>query len=159
MSEDSGTETETERGTEVDPDETFRVEEGYSLDPDVGTRGRLTNGVRDMHIDDSINHVDLEHLNLNLERTESAGSSMYASSEADSDYSSIGGMGDSMTFPPIPRNGGARWIERDDISETGSLAGVATLGTGETRRKGVGQVRRDTGWADKPTFFEYLYGA
>jgi hypothetical protein len=89
-----------------------------------------------------------EVANLHLERTSSNTSSMYASSEGGSDI----GMADSMMLP-VPPNGGWRIVSYSDAesdAEDKPRRNIApTPGFGRMATKG---------WADKPTFFEYLYG-
>lgn len=162
----SETETETERGTEVDPDETYRVDHDHGHADDISEDGSV--GYSLVPGSDGRGPGLASRLDqLHLHRVDSASSSAYASSEAESENSSasVGAMGDSMTlFPPIPPAGSGRavWLEGDDEgSEAGYGASASRMGASNGVRRAEAPVaRREVlGWADKPTFFEYLYGA
>ncbi|ODN73404.1 hypothetical protein L202_07930 [Cryptococcus amylolentus CBS 6039] len=101
-----------------------------------------------------------------LTRTLSATSSQYASSEADSD---IGTLGDSLMLSR-PASGqesdgslAGGWVDLDSDSEFGDLPAIPSFkGVREApsfRRSGVSPQTVPKDWADKPSFFEYLYGA
>lgn len=143
-------ETETERGSEADEEDVF----GYSLEPESGSATPS--------FEDAMAALDLqragEAAGAPLERTVSNSSSAYASSEGGSDYSMMGG---SMTLPPPPAPTGTApngWVPldlapgRDDAVSRGPRASPRTSG-GAARARGL------SGWEEKPTFFEYLYGA
>jgi hypothetical protein len=106
-------------------------------------------------------------------------SSAYASSEGGSEmYDS---MGESMTLPPLravdsldsaASMGSVGWVEvRDDgmsDDERGALnarafAGMlgdgAAMGSGGTGPARMARLNAGREWEDKPSFFEYLYGA
>ncbi|WVQ74358.1 hypothetical protein IAR50_003958 [Cryptococcus sp. DSM 104548] len=102
-----------------------------------------------------------------LTRTISATSSQYASSEADSD---IGNLGDSLMLPR-PGNLGhgsdgslsGGWVDLDSDSEFGDLPALPSSAnvreTPSFGRSGISYNMAPTNWQDKPSFFEYLYGA
>ncbi|RSH91453.1 hypothetical protein EHS25_009752 [Saitozyma podzolica] len=144
------TEAETERGSEIDEEDVS----GYSLVPESGSATPS--------FEDAMAALDLQRAGAGagapLERTVSNSSSAYASSEGGSDYSMMGG---SMTLPPPPGSTGAApngWVPLDlapgldDTVSRGPRASPRTSG-GAARARGGG------GWEEKPTFFEYLYGA
>lgn len=138
---DTSTEGETEIGTDTDSD--AGTEMGYSLDGEgdisiVTVTPELIEGVAEIQLNE-------------LERVASNSSSMYASSEGGSDF----GMADSLILPPPPAGG---WttvsysdaeVESDKISlpsrKVGSVSALGRMGP--------------RGWEQRPSFFEYLYGA
>jgi hypothetical protein len=148
---DTEMETETERGSEVDEEDVS----GYSLEPE--------SGLATPSFEDAMAALDLQRAGAGagapLERTVSNSSSAYASSEGGSDYSMMGG---SMTLPPPPAPNGTApngWVPldlapgRDDTVSRGPRASPRTTGGAARAARG------GRGWEEKPTFFEYLYGA
>ncbi|GFZ51015.1 hypothetical protein JCM24511_08773 [Saitozyma sp. JCM 24511] len=147
---ESETETEMERGSEVDEEDVS----GYSLEPESGSATPS--------FEDAMAALDLQRAGAGagapLERTVSNSSSAYASSEGGSDYSMMGG---SMTLPPPPALTGTApngWVPidlapgRDDTASRGPRVSPRTSA-------GAARARGGSGWDEKPTFFEYLYGA
>lgn len=133
-------ETESNAGTEMSDDM------GYSLEAD-------SQGVpAEPSFEDAMAEFDLHNSTEPLSRTisaSSASSSLYASSEGGSDGS---GLGDSLTLP-IPAAGAGGWSMVSDMgSEAGQPMRPNPLGRIQVRTTG-------RGWEDRPTFFEYLYGA
>ena len=148
------------------------TEIGYSLEPEPDPIAStphepLPDGAPVVLAEDS--HTDPDHHfgptgldTLDLERTVSNGSSAFGSSEADSDW---GSMGDSLTLPPpnhtpptwtsVTSDGGASdddFVRIKDMAEARSgrdeLFRMQSLKLGGSQRT----------WDDRPTFFEYLYG-
>ncbi len=136
---ESGNETESGAGTEMGE------EIGYSLEPE-----RPPSAAPTPSFEDAMAELDLRSRTEPLSRAISASSSMYASSEGESDGS---GMIDSLTLP-LPPSGNGGWTA---VSDTGSEAGEEVPAKASDRIP-VGTVRR-MGWEGRPTFFEYLYGA
>ena len=134
------TDTSGESDTESDAGTAMGEEIGYSLDPEpeaVSTTSRDLQGIPPF-VDTAL-----------LQRIPSNTSSTYASSEGDSDFD---GLGDSLTLRPTVDTGGWTVVE-DTGSESGSLAEVK-----KPRQLAGTQVTRK-GRMDRPSFFEYLYGA
>lgn len=147
-------------------------EEGYQVPPPPPIRQvDSTLGMRSPTLESAMDELRVSELSLS--RTYSNSSSQYASSEGTtgSDF----GMADSLTLPSLPTsvNGGPAsgsgagigagsgdggWVSTFDSGPV-SL-GAPPLPSSVLPRKvaPVGGVGRK-GWQDKPTFFEYLYGA
>lgn len=99
---------------------------------------------------------------LALARTFSNSSSQYAESEGGSDF----GMADSLTLPPAPPSTWSDTFASGPIDLGAPPAPAAAAATGlpsaamPRRAAPVGAAAAGrTSWQDKPTFFEYLYGA
>ncbi|WWD19808.1 hypothetical protein CI109_104272 [Kwoniella shandongensis] len=158
---ETDSEAATQRGADSESESEFG-EEGYTLvqDPNVAITP-LPEMIGDLALSD----VDSD-VGMGLRRTISNTSSRYASSEGGSEYSS---MGDSLTLPPVssrpPGAAGAAvggWIEFESglgevprpvipisVASIRARTGVPSLSMGAGQRD----------WEDKPTFFEFLYGA
>lgn len=166
---DSSTDADTDADTDTD---SAGTEVGYSLEAeraDDGIESESESDIGDTSfatvtpdmegVTEGVSHLDLNTLNT-LERVPSITSSMYASSEGGSDYD----LGDSMTLPPRPANGGWTTVSYSDAeSDMGDEVPLPRrLGGGPSPVMGnpvvLGRVGAK-GWQDKPTFFEYLYGA
>ncbi|WVQ66665.1 uncharacterized protein L199_004852 [Kwoniella botswanensis] len=154
---DSGSDTATERGDDDRDDD--GSENGYSLEGEGNTT--ITS------LPETLSNLRLTQESISLQRSISNTSSAYASSEGgNSDYSLLG---DSLTLPPKPPAGGGEGEamgEIDGWSDFGSDMGIGELPKVNTninvmiRNRDVSSstsIRK--GWEDKPTFFEYLYGA
>jgi hypothetical protein len=137
----------TEMGESIPDDEPA----GYSLD--AGPDGFEDLSLRSPTLESAMGELQVTSLSLGLGRVYSNSSSQYAESEgeAGSEY----GMADSMGSLPPPPPGG--WAGLGTFEDRPLVAGSAGIGT-SPRRFGVGTGQRAT-WEDKPTFFEYLYGA
>ena len=112
---------------------------GYSLKQEAPTP----------NFEDAMAELDLRSHTFPLSRAISVSSSLYASSEGESQISSLG---DSLTLPPAP-GGNGDWTE---IIDTESRAGEISQQSPTGRTK---VVDRGKGWESRPTFFEYVYGA
>ncbi|ORY31615.1 hypothetical protein BCR39DRAFT_525918 [Naematelia encephala] len=134
-------ETETEQGSVV----------GYSLESEseIEPQRRAESESSPTPIPELIHRLDEIHL-IPLERTISNGSSMYAS-ESDPEGSEYGAMGDSLTLPSRTENDGG-WTSV--VYSEQRLPPPRTVMREQHLR--VQNVKRGT---DKPSFFEYLYGA
>ncbi|WWD03972.1 hypothetical protein V865_002032 [Kwoniella europaea PYCC6329] len=155
---DSGSDTATERG---DDDRDDGSEYGYSLEVEEEGNTTVTS------LPQTLSDLHINQDDISLHRSISNASSAYASSEGgNSDYSLLG---DSLTLPPKPSIGGGEGEamgEIDGWSDFGSDMGIGELPKVDTninvmiRNRDVSSsmsIRK--GWENKPTFFEYLYGA
>lgn len=152
-STETETETDSDAATEVGltDDEAEAEVEGYSVIPPSSTTTAPADPLpRAMN-------------NLSLNRTFSNSSSQYAESEGGSEY----GMADSLTLPAAAPGGGgsADWLRgfEEDPIDLGAPPGAAAFSPSRARQiqrlsVPAGAAMRK-GWQDKPTFFEYLYGA
>lgn len=119
----------------------------YSLD--AGPDGFEDLSIRSPTIESAMSELQVTSLSLGLARTYSNSSSQYAESEGTtgSEY----GMADSLgSLPPPPPGGWGTFAE--------GPVNVGTPNGVSPRRMGVATGQRAT-WQDKPSFFEYLYGA
>jgi len=119
---------------------------GYSLDP--GPDGFEDLSLRSPTLETAMGELQVTSLPLGLARTYSNSSSQYAESEgtAGSEF----GMADSLGSLPPPPPGGWTFVE-------GPVKSGISTGP-NARRPGMATGQRAT-WEDKPSFFEYLYGA
>jgi hypothetical protein len=132
-----------------------------------------TLGMRSPTLESAMDELRVSELSLSrshaLQRTYSNSSSQYASSEGASEGGSDFGMADSLTLPALPGNGGAGgtggtalgrgWVSTFDngpIDLGAPPIPVSGSGARSVQLAGVGGRK---GWEEKPTFFEYLYGA
>lgn len=131
----------TEMGESIDDEPV-----GYSLDS--GPDGFEDLSLRSPNLETAMGELQVSSLSLGLARTYSNSSSQYAESEgtAGSEF----GMADSLGSLPPPPPGG--WAFAEGPVNLGIPSGVGALMTG------VATGQRAT-WEDKPSFFEYLYGA
>lgn len=138
---DTSTEGETEIGTDTDSD--AGTEMGYS---DNG-EGDISIATVTPDLIEGVAQIDLNE----LQRVASNSSSMYASSEGGSDY----GMADSLVIPPPPPGGWTTVTYSDAESDFDkiSLPGRNVASINALGRMGP------RGWEERPSFFEYLYGA
>ena len=160
-------------------EETFRADSGA----DAALRARLArialedaapNGASSSTALRRIGSQDSLHSVHSVRSVDTVGSSHYASSEA-SEFTTASsvGLGDSMTLPPAQLGGGAGAEEtaRANGWHVSTLApnGYGGLAASAQRQLdgaslpamlgAVGQVKARQGWEDRPTFFDYLYGA
>ena len=174
ISDPSHSEGATDHSTDGSDAET---EIGYSLDPDVSqstvkpdlpwdtasSSSAEPNGIQTPGLEDALAELDLRaHPGHELERSWSHGSSAFGSSEAGS--SDWEGMADSLELPPRPSdtriNGNHREVD-DSASEASVSSSVPpeTLGFAKAGLPAQSRLRAtQRGWADRPTFFDYLYG-
>jgi hypothetical protein len=137
-SSDRDSTTETEIGTDTDSD--AGTEMGYSLEPE----GDISIATVTPELLQSVAELDLK-------RVDSNGSSAYASSEGGSDFD----MADSLVIPPPPANGWTAVTYSDAESDFDSISlPERTL----PQLSALGRMG-PRGWRDRPSFFEYLYGA
>ncbi|KAK8853381.1 hypothetical protein IAR55_004085 [Kwoniella newhampshirensis] len=164
---ETDSEAATQRGG--DSESESDLEEGYTLVDDSisdieGAANITITSLPDMS-DLALSDSDMD---LGLRRTDSNTSSRYASSEGGSEFS---GLGDSLTLPAMPRTvnatstTGGGWIEFDvgpvglgDIPNPTVPISVAGIRAKANLPMPVAQTAGRE-WEDKPTFFEYLYGA
>jgi hypothetical protein len=157
LSAPSSSDRDGDSSTDVETDSDAGTEMGYSLNAEDGL-GDTSIATVTPH--DIVNVTEeVAHLDINpLERIPSNTSSMYASSEGGSEF----GLGDSTLLPPPPANGGWTAISYSDAeSDFGDVNDVPfprRLGGLEANPVVLGRVG-PRGWHEKPTFFEYLYGA
>lgn len=135
-----------------------------------------TLGMRSPTLESAMDELRVSELSLSrshaLQRTISNSSSQYASSEGASEGGSDFGMADSLTLPALPGNGGNSgaggtggtalgrgWVSTFDNGPIDLGAPpIPASGSGSRRVQLAGLAGRK-GWQEKPTFFEYLYGA
>ncbi|WVQ84546.1 hypothetical protein IAT38_006700 [Cryptococcus sp. DSM 104549] len=165
--DDSDSDAGTERGVGSDGD-TDDLVEGYTLvEASPGPDATLTSTPLPELSDLALSDTSLS--DTPLHRTHSATSSQYASSEGGVAGSDFGGLGDSGVLPPLrwtgapaAGNGGGTtggWIDFSDGSEFGDTSSVASgLAGGSGVRPMLARFTA-RGWEEKPTFFDYLYGA
>jgi hypothetical protein len=124
---------------------------GYSLD--AGPDGFEDLNIRSPTLESAMGELQVTSLSLGLGRTYSNSSSQYAESEgtAGSEY----GMADSLGSLPPPPPGG--WAGLGTFEDKPLNVGAGGAGL-TPRRAGLATGQRAT-WEDKPSFFEYLYGA
>ena len=154
---DNETSTPAHSDTEGDSDGTEMGESiddepvGYSLD--AGPDGFEDLNIRSPTLESAMGELQVTSLSLGLGRTYSNSSSQYAESEgtAGSEY----GMADSLGSLPPPPPGG--WAGLGTFEEKPLNVGAGGAGL-PARRAGLATGQRAT-WEDKPSFFEYLYGA
>lgn len=149
--------------------------EGYIV-PAPPTRAvDETLGMRSPTLESAMDELRVSELSLS--RTYSNSSSQYASSEGEAGSDFGGGMTDSLTLPPFNRPSpttagsqqmeiGGGWVSTFDHGPIDLGAPPIPIAGQVNRRV---QVRAGTGagtgagarkgWQDRPTFFEYLYGA
>jgi hypothetical protein len=140
---ETDSETETERASNVDEGEIAGYSFGFQPEPD--SSGLATPSFESAMAELSIHSAPLE-------RAVSNTSSMDASSEGESEFSA---MEDSMTLPPVGA-APAGWVSMDLAEQAESKV----TSSPQTRSPGRALVRRNVrSWDDRPTFFEYLYGA
>lgn len=160
-------------------EETFRADSGA----DAALRARLArialedaapNGASSSTALRRVGSQDSLHSVHSVRSIDTIGSSHYASSEA-SEFTTASsvGLGDSMTLPPAQPGGGAGAEEtaRANGWHASTMApnGYGGLAASAQRQLNgaslpamlgaVGQVKARQGWEDRPTFFDYLYGA
>nr|XP_019043962.1 hypothetical protein I302_07239 [Kwoniella bestiolae CBS 10118]OCF22892.1 hypothetical protein I302_07239 [Kwoniella bestiolae CBS 10118] len=144
---ESGSDTATERGDDSGP------EIGYSLEEEGDTTlTSLPEGLSDLRL------AQVGEVEVPLQRSISNSSSAYASSEGgNSDYSLL----DSLTLPPRPPTELDGWSDFGSGSESGLGLGdlpKISVRNRDVQLRSAGGLGRK-GWEDKPSFFEYLYGA
>lgn len=161
LSSANNTDTEASTATDTDDSDTA-TEMGESIPDDEPTSYSLDSGpdgfedlsLRSPTLETAMG--ELQVTSLALGRTYSNSSSQYAESEgeAGSEY----GMADSLgSLPPVPRpDSSASWVGLGTFESRPLDAGVPAAGFSPRRIAATGQ--RAT-WEDKPSFFEYLYGA
>ena len=142
----------SDRDTDGDTESDAGTEMGCSLEPQVQPQPPANvahGGSVTATLDDAKANLDLHPLH----RTTSNTSSMYASSEGGSDF---GMMGESLTIPPPPRHGG--WTAVVDTDSEASDDHPPSLDFGRAHLASMAKLSAQ-GWEERPTFFEYLYGA
>jgi hypothetical protein len=154
------------------PDSDFHSEsevemEGYSLvssTQSLGPDGFENLSLRSPTLETAMGEIEISTLSLG--RTYSNSSSQYAESEGESDIGAGTGpgMADSLTLPPMPSAGGLGWVStfQGGPVALGALPVLGLESEGPKRMNGNGNGNGNGGrstWEDKPTFFEYLYGA
>jgi hypothetical protein len=156
------------------PDSDFHSEsememdtEGYSLvssTQSLGPDGFENLSLRSPTLETAMGEIEISTLSLG--RTYSNSSSQYAESEGESDIGAGTGpgMADSLTLPPMPSAGGVGWAStfQGGPVALGALPVLGLESEGPKRMNGNGNGNGNGGrstWEDKPTFFEYLYGA
>lgn len=165
LSSSSGTETETDSDTATEigesiPDSDLDDEtQGYTVPSPQARQSESAGedvGLRSPTLESAMNELQVSE--LALRRTFSNSSSQYAESEGGSDF----GMADSLTLPPAPSaQAGRGWVSTFDSGPIDLGAPPAPAGNaGPRRTPAVGPAAAGRlSWQDKPTFFEYLYGA
>jgi len=159
LSAPSSSDRDTDSSTDAETDSDAGTEVGYSLDTE-DEAGLGDTSIATVTAHEIVNVTEeVANLDINpLERIPSNTSSMYASSEGGSEF----GLGDSTLLPPPPANGGWTAISYSDAeSDFGDVNDVPfprRLGELEANPVILGRVG-PRGWQEKPTFFEYLYGA
>lgn len=135
--------------------------EGYTLIPPAPREVDSTLGMRSPTLESAMDELRVSELSLS--RTYSNSSSQYASSEGTTGSEYGMGMADSLTLPPMPQGGtptssGTQgWVSTFDNGPI-DLGAAPISGLPSRKVQPVGGAGRK-GWQDKPTFFEYLYGA
>lgn len=158
--EDSDTATEMGESIHDSTSEMGDIPEGYTVSQE---RESSTNdlGLRSPTLESAMDELHVSE--LALARTYSNSSSQYAESEGQTEGGSDFGMTDSLTLPPIPgqtQPGQPAWASAFDKGPIDLGAPPVTVGVTGSRRSAVGAAAAGrVSWQDKPTFFEYLYGA
>ena len=169
VSDTDANDRRTHLGTEGDADADRDGVEGYQVSPEPVRQVDETLGMRSPTLESAMDELRVSELSLS--RTYSNSSSQYASSEGTtgSDF----GMADSLTLPALPTsiNGAPAaasegWVSTFDNGPIDLGAPPVPI-SGTTPRRvqpvaggsGAGGVAGRKGWQDKPSFFEYLYGA
>jgi hypothetical protein len=142
--------TESDHETESDAGTEMGDEIGYSLEPEPTPASQTQGSPPTPSFEDAMAELYLHSRTEPLSRAISASSSLYASSEAESDGS---GMADSLMLPIPPASNGGWTMLNAAGSDGGRRAEPKPLS-----RVALGSVRR-RGWEVRPTFLEYLYGA
>ncbi|WRT70055.1 uncharacterized protein IL334_007049 [Kwoniella shivajii] len=182
LSTSEESDTATERGDDEDLASESGSVEGYTLEEGETTITdiNMTQGSIPTDEMSRLDVNDVGEVSFGLERTLSNTSSRYASSEGEGSNSDYSVLGDSFVLPPRPTTqstgSGGGIIPAGDWSDIGSdlgdlpmpmphggissgIGGISRSfeGNGNGFAFGAGKERKN--WQEKPTFFEYLYGA